>query len=74
LILHGAKDKATKPGGSQHFFETASSKDKTLKLYEGSFHDPLNDLGKITVMGDILSWINQRFPEREIYPSLCSIV
>jgi len=62
LILHGTKDKATKPSGSQHFYETASSKDKTLKLYEGSFHDPLNDLDKKTVMTDILSWINKRIP------------
>ncbi len=63
LILHGTKDKATKPSGSQHFYETASSKDKTLKLYEGSFHDPLNDLDKKTVMTDILSWINERIPK-----------
>jgi alpha-beta hydrolase superfamily lysophospholipase len=60
LIIHGTKDKATKPSGSQHFFETAGSKDKTLKLYEGSFHDPLNDLDKQLVMADILSWINKR--------------
>jgi len=60
LILHGTKDKATKPSGSQHFYETASSKDKTLKLYEGSYHDPLNDLDKKTVMADVLSWINER--------------
>jgi alpha-beta hydrolase superfamily lysophospholipase len=60
LILHGTKDKATKPSGSRHFFEAAGSKDKTLKLYEGSFHDPLNDIDKKTVISDILSWINQR--------------
>jgi alpha-beta hydrolase superfamily lysophospholipase len=62
LILHGTKDRATKPSGSQHFFETAGSKDKTLKLYEGSFHDPLNDLDRQLVMTDILSWINERIP------------
>ena len=62
LILHGTKDKATKPGGSRHFFETAGSKDKTLKLYEGSFHDPLNDLDKQLVIADVLSWINERIP------------
>jgi len=64
LILHGTKDKATKPSGSQHFFETAGSKDKTLKLYEGSFHDPLNDLDRQLVMTDILSWINERLRNR----------
>jgi alpha-beta hydrolase superfamily lysophospholipase len=62
LILHGTKDKATRPAGSQHFYDTAGSKDKTLKLYEGSFHDPLNDLDKKTVIADILSWINERIP------------
>ena len=63
LILHGTKDKATKPSGSHHFFETAGSRDKTLKLYEGSFHDPLNDLDKQLVMADILKWINDRIPK-----------
>ena len=36
LILHGTADKVTKPGGSQLFFDTVGSADKTLKLYEGS--------------------------------------
>ena len=63
LILHGTKDKATKPGGSRYFFETAGSNDKTLKLYEGSFHDPLNDLDKQLVIADIQSWINERIRE-----------
>ncbi len=60
LILHGTADKATKPGGSQLFFDTAGSADKTLKLYEGYYHDLLNDVGKEVVMADIESWINAR--------------
>jgi alpha-beta hydrolase superfamily lysophospholipase len=36
LILHGTADKVTKPGGSQLFFDSAGSKDKTLNLYDGS--------------------------------------
>jgi len=60
LILHGTADKATKPSGSQLFFDTAGSTDKTLKLYDGHFHDLLNDVGKETVMGDIKGWINAR--------------
>lgn len=62
LILHGTEDKATKPSGSQHFYEQAGSNDKTLKLYEGHFHDLLNDLGKETVMADIKNWIGARLP------------
>jgi len=62
LILHGSADKATRPSGSQLFYDTAGSKDKTLKLYEGHVHDLLNDLGKKAVMADIKVWIDARLP------------
>jgi acylglycerol lipase len=62
LILHGTSDKATKPAGSQFFYETAKSTDKTLKLYDGYFHDLLNDVDKEVVIADITSWITARLP------------
>ncbi|MFB6453881.1 alpha/beta hydrolase [Chitinophaga sp. Hz27] len=58
LILHGTADKATKPAGSQFFYDNASSTNKTLKFYEGHYHDLLNDLEKEIVMKDILDWLN----------------
>jgi len=60
LILHGTADKATRPEGSQFFYDAAVAGDKTLKLYDGYFHDPLNDTGKETVLADITSWIDAR--------------
>lgn len=65
LILHGSSDKNTRPSGSQHFYDMVGSPDKTLKSYEGSFHDPLNDNDKGVVMQDILGWINARIPATE---------
>jgi acylglycerol lipase len=62
LILHGTADKVTRPGGSQLFYDTAGSTDKTLKLYEGHAHDLLNDIDKEVVMADIKSWIDARLP------------
>jgi acylglycerol lipase len=62
LILHGTADRATKPAGSQLFYDTAKSSDKTLKLYDGYFHDPLNDEGKEAVMSDVVAWIDARLP------------
>ena len=53
-------DKATMPAGSKEFFDNAGSVDKTLKLYEGHFHDLLNDLGKEQVLAEIVGWINAR--------------
>lgn len=62
LILHGTEDRATKPSGSRHFYEQAGSADKTLKLYEGHYHDLLNDIDKELVMADIKGWIGARLP------------
>jgi alpha-beta hydrolase superfamily lysophospholipase len=62
LILHGTADRATRPEGSQMFFDQAGSPDKTLKLYEGAFHDPLNDLDRATVIGDVVAWLEARLP------------
>jgi alpha-beta hydrolase superfamily lysophospholipase len=62
LILHGSSDKATKPSGSRFFYETAGSADKTLKIYEGHFHDLLNDVDKQVVLADIQKWIDAHLP------------
>jgi alpha-beta hydrolase superfamily lysophospholipase len=62
FIIHGTADKATRPEGSQYFYDNVGSEDKTLKLYEGGYHDLLNDIDKQIVMADILAWVNQRIP------------
>jgi alpha-beta hydrolase superfamily lysophospholipase len=60
LILHGTADKVTRPSGSQLFFDTAGSVDKTLTLYDGHVHDLLNDVDKERVMRDITAWVAAR--------------
>jgi alpha-beta hydrolase superfamily lysophospholipase len=60
LIMHGTLDKATVPAGSKLFYDRAGSRDKTLKLYEGHFHDLLNDVGKEGVLADVVAWIERR--------------
>ncbi|MBK8837412.1 MAG: alpha/beta hydrolase [Hyphomonadaceae bacterium] len=45
-IPHGSEDKSTGPAGCKFFHDTAGSKDKTLKIYDGHFHDLLADTGK----------------------------
>lgn len=60
MILHGTEDHATVCHGSEFFHAHAGSTDKTLKIYQGHYHDLLADLGKESVMGDILEWITVR--------------
>lgn len=66
LIMHGTADKATRPDGSEQFFREAGSDDKTLKLYEGHYHDLLNDFGREQVLDDIVRWIEDRLPAEQI--------
>jgi acylglycerol lipase len=57
LILHGTADKATRPSGSEYFFNIARSSEKSLKLYPDHYHDLLNDVGKEEVIQDVIGWI-----------------
>ena len=67
LIMHGTADKNAKPSGSQQFYDEAGSTDKTLKLYEGGFHDLLSDIDKEKVMLDVKTWIDRRLPSATVY-------
>jgi alpha-beta hydrolase superfamily lysophospholipase len=62
FIIHGTEDHATRYQGSEYFFDHAGSTDKTIKLYEGHYHDLLNDNDREIVMADILEGLNARVP------------
>jgi acylglycerol lipase len=57
LIWHGTEDKLTEPDGSRAFGAHVGSPDRTLTLYEGSYHETLNDLDRERVIGALLGWI-----------------
>ncbi len=60
LILHGTADRLTEPGGSRELERRAASADKTLKLYDGLYHELVNEPEKEQVMQDILEWMDAR--------------
>ena len=74
LIMHGTADKNTNPSGSKHFYDAAGSTDKVLKLYEGGFHDLLNDTDREAVMLDIQTWIDLHMPATAAYEQHASAV
>ncbi len=59
LILHGAADQLVATEGSQRLYDTASSLDKTLKIYEGLHHEVLNEPEKDLVAQDIANWLDR---------------
>jgi alpha-beta hydrolase superfamily lysophospholipase len=60
LVLHGTKDKLTAPSGSRALVRRAPGTDKTLKLYDGFFHDLLHEPKGAEVAHDILAWVETR--------------
>lgn len=60
LVFHGTADKLTEPDGSRAFGEHAGSPDKTLTLYEGSYHETMNDLDRDRVIEALVEWIEKR--------------
>lgn len=60
LILHGGDDKIAPVTGSERLYEKAGSADKTLRIYEGLYHEILNEIERDEVLNDIVGWMNQR--------------
>ncbi len=60
LVMYGTADQLCNPEGSDRFFETISSKDKTSKRYEGFFHEIFNELEHERVFDDVAVWLDTR--------------
>jgi acylglycerol lipase len=69
LILHGGGDLIVPPDASKYFYEHISSQDKELKIYEGLYHEILNEPEKETVLEDIHNWIEKRIQRFSIQSS-----
>ncbi|WP_342703859.1 lysophospholipase [Burkholderia arboris] len=64
LVYHGTEDKLTEPDGSRAFGARVGSPDRTLTLYEGGFHETMNDLDRDRVIDALIAWIHARVPAR----------
>jgi alpha-beta hydrolase superfamily lysophospholipase len=59
LIMHGSADHLADPRGSKLLYERAGSKDKTLKLYDGFYHEIFNEPEHKRVMADVEAWLTK---------------
>jgi alpha-beta hydrolase superfamily lysophospholipase len=55
--MHGSADRISDPSSSKMLFEGVNSKDKTLKLYEGFYHEIFNDPERRQVFLDMEAWL-----------------
>ena len=59
LVMHGSEDKLVSPKGSTMVHEGVSSNDKTLKLYDGLFHEIFNEPEQDVVLDDVVTWLDE---------------
>jgi len=60
LILHGGDDKIAAPEGSRRLHALAGASDKTLRIYQGFYHEILNEPERQQVLDDLTAWVVER--------------
>lgn len=56
-IVHGTADRLVSPRGSRALHDASHASDKTLKLYEGGYHELWNDIVKEEVIAEMAAWL-----------------
>ncbi len=57
LLLQGDADKLVDPDGAGMLFEAVQSSDKTLKMYDGLYHEIFNEPERDQVLGHMEQWL-----------------
>lgn len=57
LIMHGDQDKVLPMSGAHYTYDNAQSTDKTIKIYDGMYHEILNEVKRDETLADIEAWL-----------------
>jgi alpha-beta hydrolase superfamily lysophospholipase len=57
MIVQGSDDKLVDPGGAQLLYDLVGSEDKTVKIYDGFYHEVLNEPEHVQVLNDVETWL-----------------
>lgn len=60
IIVQGSEDKLVDPSGAQILYDKAGSRDKTLKAYEGLYHEIHNEPERSIMFKDVEDWLVAR--------------
>jgi acylglycerol lipase len=60
LFMHGGNDKIVPAQFSQRLYQSIPSKDKSIKIYDGAYHEIFNDLDKEKAFEDLIKWLLER--------------
>lgn len=58
IVMHGSADKLVPVAGSRLIHDTIGSPDKTLKVYDGLYHEIFNEPEREQVLDDLVAWLD----------------
>ena len=61
FIVHGGDDRIAPIAGSHELMARVGSKDKTLSVYDGLYHEVLHEIKRDQVTQDIIAWMDKRY-------------
>ena len=59
FIVQGGEDKLVPAGGARQFAEKIGSKDKSVKIYDGLYHEVFNEPERQDVLSDVENWLER---------------
>ena len=59
-LFHGTADRITDPNGSKWLYAEAPSADKSLRLFDGLYHETMNEPERDEVLTELSDWITER--------------
>jgi alpha-beta hydrolase superfamily lysophospholipase len=57
MLVQGSADRLVDPAGSQMLYEAVSSADKTIRIYDGYYHEVFNEPEHSKVLHDVEIWL-----------------
>jgi acylglycerol lipase len=64
MIVQGSDDILVDPSGAQLLYDRVGSEDKTIKIYDGFYHEVFNEPEREQVLNDVQKWIEMRLSTR----------
>jgi acylglycerol lipase len=64
LVMQGTADGLVDPGCGPHVYARAGATDKTLKMYDGLWHEIFNEPERDHVLDDLVAWVRAHIAAR----------
>ena len=65
IVLQGSADKLVDPAGAQMLYDTVSSADKEIRIYNGFYHEVFNEPEHDKVLRDVEIWLEAHLGSRK---------